>query len=152
MKKSAILAAVFALMVGVFTGSLTFADETEGKGQKDSGAGRGVMGKKGMMGKGMMGGMMMKGMMAKTVTATSDGGVVVQTGNQLFKYDSGLNLVKQTEIPVDVEAMKKEMEGMMKMCPMMKGDKVDLEDSSEQESSQPTGTEAVSEADHAAHH
>ncbi len=46
-------------------------------------------------GKGKMMGMMRK----DSVVATSDGGVVVLSGPRLLKYDSELNLVKETELP-----------------------------------------------------
>ena len=62
------------------------------------------------MGKMMMGG--------KELLATQDGGVVLMIGNKLIKYDSQLNLVKETEIKIDMEAMQKAMEEMKKNCPM----------------------------------
>jgi hypothetical protein len=69
----------------------------------------------GMMKRGMMGCPMMKHMMGPMVVATSDGGVVVVTGNQMTKYDQDLDVIGQAEIKMDMEAMK-----MMKAgCPMM---------------------------------
>jgi len=53
-------------------------------------------------------------MMHKCVVATSDGGIVVMIGNKLTKYDKNLNLVKEAEIKIDMEAMKK----MCKECSM----------------------------------
>ncbi len=74
-----------------------------------------------MMEKCPMYGLMMKGMMEKLVIAAADGGVIVLAGNKLIKYDKDLNLVKEVEIKIDMEGMKKEMAEMMKDCPMMKG-------------------------------
>jgi len=62
------------------------------------------------MGKMMMGG--------KELLATQDGGVVLMIGNKLIKYDAQLNLVKETEVKIDMEAMKNMMEEMKKNCPM----------------------------------
>lgn len=70
---------------------------------------------KGMKEKGYMHGMMMKKMMSKEMVATKDGGVVVLFGNKLMKYDKNLNLVKETKIKIDMEAMKKKMRECMKM-------------------------------------
>ena len=125
MKKSIVLTVAVAALIGMSLGSAAFAEEKMGMmGDKSKGGKGMMMDKKDMMGEGnmgggMMGGMMMKGMMEKTVTATSDGGVVVLTGNQLFKYDADLKLVNKAEVPVDMAAMQKNMTGMMKMCPMM---------------------------------
>ncbi len=80
-----------------------------------------MMGKGKDMGMNPMGGMMMKAMMKKTIVATEDGGVIVLAGNKLMKYDKNLNLVKEVEIKIDMEAMQKNMKEMMKNCPMMKG-------------------------------
>jgi hypothetical protein len=62
-----------------------------------------------------MGKMMMSG---KELLATQDGGVVLMIGNKLIKYDAQLNLVKETEVKIDMEAMKNKMEEMKKNCPM----------------------------------
>lgn len=51
--------------------------------------------------------------MGKQMVATSDGGVVVLSGNKLYKYDKELNLKKEVEIKKDKEMMGK--------CPMMGG-------------------------------
>jgi hypothetical protein len=92
--------------------------------------------KSGMMGGGMMPGRgmmmqngsgmeicpihdkMMTSMMQRAITATPDGGVVVLVGNTLMKYDSSLNLVKETEIKFDEHAMQQKMQNMMDACPM----------------------------------
>lgn len=118
-----LLLAGFSLYV-----SPSFADEKMEKG----------MGKD-MTDGGMMKHMMMKSMMEKSVVATADGGIVVVTGNKIAKYDKDLNLTKEAEIKVDAEAMKKDMEGMMKMCPMMKGETKDMGEDSDS-------------TDHSAHH
>lgn len=75
--------------------------------------------KKGSM-KGMHG-MMMKKMMTKEIVATGDGGVIVFVGNKLMKYDKDLNLIKEVEIQVDMEAMMKKCRKMIKKCGMKEG-------------------------------
>ncbi|MDP2921010.1 MAG: hypothetical protein Q8O12_01390 [Candidatus Omnitrophota bacterium] len=57
-------------------------------------------------------------MCGKELLATQDGGVVLMMGNKLIKYDAGMNLVKEVEIKMDMEAMKNMMEEMKKNCPM----------------------------------
>ena len=59
--------------------------------------------KGGMAHKGMMKGMKTHNMMKmhammKNVVATSDGGIVVVTGDDIIKYDKDLNLVKEVEM------------------------------------------------------
>lgn len=107
-----------------------------------------MMGKGMMMdGKGMMmHGMMMNAMMNKSMVATSDGGVVVMTANKLTKYDKDLNVVKEIELTMDMEGMKK----MMKDCPMMgKGMMGDMDKDAESKGD----TQApAQEVDHASHH
>ncbi len=83
-----------------------------------------MMGKKkkgSMKGKGYMQCMMMKKMMKKEIVATGDGGVIVLVGNKLMKYDKDLNLIKEVEIQVDMEAMMKKCREMMKKCEMKEG-------------------------------
>ena len=55
-------------------------------------------------------------MMQKQMVAASDGGVIVLAGNKLYKYDKNLNLVKEAEIKIDVEGMKKMMGQMKEKC------------------------------------
>lgn len=149
MKKATVLTAVLTMLIGMSAVSLSFAEDAMGK----DGEGM-LMGEKCMMGKGMMGCMMTKGMMGKTVTPTSDGGVVVLAGNQLFKYDKGLKLVNKAEVPVDMGMMQKDMMGMMKMCPMMKDGMMGSGGTSDVVSaeSQSAGVASSDAADHAAHH
>ncbi len=96
-------------MVAVFVTALaviSFAEETS---KTD----------KPMMGKGMMMGkpMMSHGMMGKgNMVATQDGGVVVMMGHKLYKYDKDLNLVKEAEVKIDMEGMKKAMAEMKEKC------------------------------------
>ena len=148
MKKIVCLSLVLSAVLSF--GSLSFAEDM--KGMEDKGS----MMKKGMMGKGMgmMGPMMMKMMMDKSVVATSDGGVVVLAGNKITKYDKDLNIVKEAEIKVDMEAMQKDMTSMMKMCPMMKGGMKDMDEESKEadEAQAPTAGSAGNATDHAAHH
>jgi len=63
----------------------------------------------------------MQSMMQCSLVATSDGGVAVIAGGKLLKYDRDLNLTKQIDLPIDVEAMQKRMTDTMKACPMCQG-------------------------------
>jgi hypothetical protein len=78
-----------------------------------------MMVKEEMMKKCPMHGMMMKGMMEKSIIATADGGIIVLAGNKLIKYDKDLNLLKEAETKIDMEAMQKMMMQMMEKCPVM---------------------------------
>ncbi|MDP2911391.1 MAG: hypothetical protein Q8N76_03560 [Candidatus Omnitrophota bacterium] len=105
MKK--ILFVFLAAVVCLSLVSVSFAgDRDEKKGDKKDGMNCPMC----HMGKMMMGG--------KELLATQDGGVVLMMGNKLIKYDSQLNLVKETEIKIDMEAMKTTMEEMKKNCPI----------------------------------
>ena len=117
-----LIAAVLFAATGLSSlSSAQEVDDTMGKGKMKGD----MMGKGPMMGKGgPMQGMMMKGMMEKSIIATADGGVIVLAGNKLIKYDQDLNIVKEVEIKVDMDAMQKHMTEMMKMCPMMKDGKM----------------------------
>ena len=80
-----------------------------------------MMGQHMMMGKEMpmmcpMHTMMAKCMMHKEMVATEDGGVIVMMGNKLCKYDKDLNMVKEVEMKVDMEAMKAKIGQMQKEC------------------------------------
>ena len=93
---------------------------------------------------------MMNSMMGRSVVATNDGGVVVVTGNKLIKYDKDLNVVKEVELKMDMEAMKKNMDDMMKMCPMMgKGMKDGM---SKKDDDDDEAAEAAEKAEHESHH
>ena len=67
-------------------------------------------------------GMIMEG---KKLIATQDGGAILMIGNKLIKYDSQLNIVKEAEIKIDMEAMRNAMEEMRKNCHMCKGKECD---------------------------
>jgi len=137
------------LVAAVFCSSV-FAEEKESAMDKDAMKpammGQGMMGQ-GMMGQGMMDKDKMMGMckmmMGKSVVATSDGGVVVLTGNKLQKYDKNLELKKEVEIKVDMGSMHKMKKQMMGGCKMNKGktaegatDSEGMEKSGEQEAPQ----------------
>jgi len=127
MKKAIFIALVILLLVP----TLAFSQE---KSEEGTTMGKGMMmqkemakpaEKEGMQGKhekmgmvGMMGTMGM--MMKKEMVATPDGGVIVMAGNKLLKYDKNLDLVKEVEIKMDFEGMKKTMEKMKEECPMHK--------------------------------
>ena len=68
-----------------------------------------------------MGGMMMQmmGGMQKQMVATNDGGVIILTGNKLFKYDKDLNLAKEAELNTQVE-LKMDVGSMQEMMKSMK--------------------------------
>lgn len=111
MKKAIILGMLVAFFVGISV--ISYAEEKGsmmGKEKKGS-----------MKGKGYMQCMMMKKMMKKEIVATGDGGVIVFVGNKLMKYDKDLNLIKEVEIQVDMEAMMKKCREMMKKCRMGEG-------------------------------
>jgi len=55
----------------------------------------------------------------KEIVATKDGGVVVMSGNKLYKYDKFLDLKKIATIPEDNDDMS-EMKGCCSMSQMMK--------------------------------
>ncbi len=67
-----------------------------------------------------MHGMMMHNMMSCQMVATTDGGIVVMHMGKLMKYDKDMNMVKEVEMKMDPEAMKKMMTQMMEACPMCK--------------------------------
>ncbi len=97
-----------------------------------------------------MHGMMMKSMMKIELVATSDGGIVVLTGNKLTKYDKNLNVVKETEIQSGEDAMHKmmmKMKEQCRMCPMMKKGMPNSDDAAD------VGDEGTQGAeDHESHH
>ena len=138
MKKTAFLILAAVLFAGVSFRSLSFArDVKEMNGndsQKDEVLPRG-MENRGSMGSQAMGmrsmaptlpGGFMENMMIqqamkdKSVIATSDGGLIVVVGTKLIKYDKDLNVVKEAEIKIDVEAMRQSMAAMMPNSSMMR--------------------------------
>jgi hypothetical protein len=120
MRKWFVILSAISLFVVTGVSSLSFAQGIDEKMVDQPAMGKDMMTKEKMMEKCPMHGMMMKGMMEKSIIATADGGVFVLVGNKLIKYDKDLNLVKEVEIKIDMEAMKKNMMEMMKNCPMMK--------------------------------
>lgn len=98
MKKGMLVLAMTVLVAGA---SLAYAEHEPGDDH-------------GMMGKGCP---MMGGMMQQSMVATSDGGVVIRSGDKLVKYDKNLNVVKEAEVKMDKKGCA------MKDCPMMKGKK-----------------------------
>ena len=136
MTKISLVLAVLAL---VGFAAVSFGEEPAGA-KEEKGSTGGMMGKemmehKGMMGgehKGMMGHGMMcplcSSMMERQVVATGDGGFVVILGSKAMKYDKDLNVVKETELKMDVQGMMDKMKDCP-MCKMMKekmGDKKDM--------------------------
>ncbi len=146
------------LLTSLLLGTWSFAEEKGLMNQEKMGQkGMMNMGDTGMMGKGMMGskmmGMMgmcpmMQSMMQRQVVATSDGGIIVVSGNKLTKYDKDLNVVKEVEQKMDMEAMQKMMENMKSMCPMM--GKMMSSDGSKAEESKESAAEE--KAEHESHH
>jgi len=120
MRRLSVIIIAIYLFLAIGLNSLSFAQGMNEKMGDQPMMGKDMMTKEKMMEKCPMHGMMMKGMMEKTIIATADGGVFVLVGNKLIKYDKNLNLVKEIEIKIDMEAMQKNMMEMMKNCPMMK--------------------------------
>jgi hypothetical protein len=54
-----------------------------------------------------------KAMTRVRVAATPDGGAIVSANGRLMKYDSQLNLVKQIDLPLDIEQLHRRMLEMM---------------------------------------
>jgi len=134
MKKAISLALVMFLVIP----ALAFCQEESE--EAGTGMGKGMMMHKGMMAgeagkEGMQKKQAMKGMMdmmmKKQMVVTSDGGVVVLVGNKLYKYDKNLNLVKEAEIKMDFEAMKKKMQEMKEKCSMHEKMMQDKEEATE---------------------
>lgn len=144
MKRREAILMVVVLFVGIGLSSLSFA---QGMMRDQPAMGKGMM-KSDMMGKCPMQGVMMKGMMEKTILMTADGGVIVSAGNKLVKYDKDLNVIKEVEIKIDIEAMQQTMRTMMKECPMMKSTMMEGEmigNTSEQKAPATIGTEEKTE-------
>lgn len=62
--------------------------------------------------------MMADAMMHRAMVATEDLGVVVLLGNRLIRFDAELNVIRETEIPIDMEQMQQKIQQMMQNCPM----------------------------------
>ena len=86
------------------------------------------------------------------MVATSDGGVIVLTGNKLTKYDKDLNVVKEVEIKMDLESMHKQMMDMMQNCPMMKGMTNKTEPSKDSTGDSKASQESTEKSEHESHH
>ena len=54
----------------------------------------------------------------ESVTATSDGGVVVAVAGKLIKYDSALKRVAEADIDVDWAQVHRKIQQIMQDCPM----------------------------------
>ena len=139
--KRSLMVAVAVVSVALVGSYVVFAQPQGQTAPQTQGGGPGMMqgGQGGMMGQpqgpqrmgpGMMRGRMMDhmqgcpmceammgSMMLKTMTPTQDGGVIVAFGNKLMRYDSQLNLMKETEMKVDASQMYGDMQKMMENCP-----------------------------------
>ena len=134
---------VVAMVIGL-SARFAFAEETKGARKED----------------GMDGGMMkmmhkMHGMTrSSSMVASNDGGVIVLTGNKLYKYDKNLNLVKEAEIKTEtggMGGMMGGMGGMKKMCcqgKKMMGQDDTADEAAEGEADQP----AEEDPEHKSHH
>lgn len=111
MKKRIVILIVGVLFFGVGLISLSFAQGMAGEMGKES-MENDMPANEENMGKCPMHGMMMK----KSIVVAADGGVIVLAGNKLIKYDKDLNMQKEVEIKIDMDAMQKQM---MEGCPMM---------------------------------
>jgi hypothetical protein len=54
----------------------------------------------------------------ESVTATSDGGVVVAVAGTLIKYNASLQKVAETNVEVDWTQVHQRMQQLMQNCPM----------------------------------
>jgi hypothetical protein len=101
-----------------------------GGGMMGGGMGPGMM-QGGMMGRGMGRGMMMQqgagcpgcgaalgALMHESITATSDGGVVVAVAGKLIKYDGALKKVAETNVDIDWAQVHQRMQQILQNCPM----------------------------------
>src|SRR3989338_7329602 len=134
---------VVALVIGL-SARFAFAEEKKGDRKED----------------GMDGGMMkmmhkMHGMTrSSSMVASNDGGVIVLSGNKLYKYDKNLNLVKEAEIKTEMGGMggmMGGMGGMKKMCcqgKKMMGQDDTADEAAEGEADQP----AEEDPEHKSHH
>ena len=114
-KVKVVLSALAAMML---IASLCYAEAEGGMRQG------GDMSQKGMEKHGKMSDMcprhcmMMMKKMSKSMVATSDGGVVVMSGNRLLKYNKDLELKKEVKIKADSECMEGKAAEMKEGCPM----------------------------------
>jgi hypothetical protein len=93
-------------------------------GAMGGGMGRGMMqgGMGPMGGPGCRGcGMAMAALAHESVTATSDGGVVVAVAGTLIKYNASLQKVAETNVEVDWAQVHQRMQQIMQNCPMRAG-------------------------------
>lgn len=127
MKRVLLVAVPVALLVMAGTYGVFAQQDTQTPSQTPGmGRGPGMMRGMGMMGQpGQMHGcaacgMMTGAMMWKTMTATPDGGVIIAIGNRLIKYDNQLNVVKDTEMKIDMNQLATAAQKMMENCPMCK--------------------------------
>lgn len=146
MKKRIFEVLFFVIVAAMSLGAPLYAEDAKEMGMMGTASGE----NKGMMGGKMVGmPMMMKMMTDKSVVATSDGGIVVVAGNKITKYDKNLNVIKEAEIKMDMEAMGKQMKEMMEKCPMMK----EMKSKEEATPEQPAASSETIEVDeHASHH
>ncbi len=108
-------------MGGMMGGDDTDPTTTQG-GMMGGGMGRGMMMQGGA---GPMGGAGCRGCGAawaalahESVTATSDGGVVVAVAGKLIKYDASLQKVAEANVEVDWAQLHQRMQRLMQNCPM----------------------------------
>jgi len=125
MKKSA----YFILVIGLIFAAQWAAAQGQQQGMRPEQMqrpGMGMMENRGMaQGQGMMPGQgmgmmqgegmgMMHGMMGgKSIVSSNDGGVIVLSGNTLYKYDKNLTLVKSVELPTPQMGMMENKGAMM---------------------------------------
>lgn len=121
----------------ILAARFVFAEEMKGPMKGDGMGGKEMMMGKGMMGEGMMGMHRMHGMMrSPSMVASNDGGVIVLTGNKLYKYDKNFTLVKEVEIKMDMDGMA-DMKKMCSMCQKMMGKDGMMGEASEENADQP---------------
>ncbi|MDD5085050.1 MAG: hypothetical protein PHE61_03275 [Candidatus Omnitrophica bacterium] len=115
MKKVLFLVVVAAMVLGISLCSFAQPPSCPMTGEK----GRPGEGKGMKKGPDPMCSMMMECAMDKEMVATSDGGVVVMTGDKIMKYDKDLVLKKETRLNLDTEAAMKDAMEKCKKCRKM---------------------------------
>jgi hypothetical protein len=125
MKGHKVFAVVLGVLMGVSLSSLSFAEAVKGN-HSDAACKTCSAKLKDGMASGIMPIPVMNPMMGRQVVATSDGGVVIITGNAVAKYDKDMNLVKESELKMPMHTqmpvMTDSKTDATKKCPMMMKD------------------------------
>jgi hypothetical protein len=108
---------------GMMGGGMGGGMMPQGGGMQGGMMGRG-MGRGMMPGQGGMGcpacAAMAAGLMHESVTATSDGGVVVSVAGKLIKYDANLNKMNEVNLTIDWARVHQMAQQLMQNCPVQR--------------------------------